>query len=239
MTAADAVRLVASVVPLVRFLAARRVRLTGAQLSFEPPGLRPMPDGLRDLLTTALRALPTDEPRDWDTFLVLDADEAAWWTVTESSVGGHASPPRRLPRLEPPCPAAFGLAEFLAGVWYAPLGQVVLADWLEDRFGPCAPATALRASEAEPVLGYEDGPVRYDAFRWRLLEADVVCYFSRVIPKRPHLGGFILGLLHRASPGAIPRRWARWLRDGEPARQLAAWMGVELPEEGDAETRVW
>jgi hypothetical protein len=250
MNAADAVRLLGYVAPLVRFLGARRLR----GLAFDPPGLRPLPDGLRDLLAAAGERLlpgqpaaPAVPPAGADdeggaavTLYVGAEGEPAWCLVRE---GQDAEARRQAlpPPPDQPCPEPTGLAEHLAGAWYAPLGTLVLADWLEDRSGPSALATALRASEPEPVLNYDYGTVRYDAFRWRWLEPGVVCYFSRCTAdwpsrQRRYVVGHVLGLLRRSPDGQV-RRWARWVRDGEAAGQLAASMGVELPEK--AEAAVW
>jgi hypothetical protein len=242
----DAERLVNYALPVIRFLGVRRLRIPCYRISAdqpvfdssfaEPPGLRPSPEGMWDsVIRAAASLLPDDEEDERDTCLVLDVNKPAWW-VEEVPQAGIIRQPRPLAPLEQPCPADFGLSPFLKGVWYAPLGHLILADRLEDQSGPSAITTAFRASEAEPYRPTRYGEwVTHDAFRWRWLEREVLCYFSRCSshwpedrPERETVG-FVLGLLHGAE-GATPRRWARWVADEQIGRQLAALMGVSLPD---------
>jgi len=254
MAAADGKRLLNYVLPVMRFLGMRRVRIpsdglveygTGfAPSCVEPQALRPIPEGLWNRVVRAARLLATDLGIR-DSF-VLDVHTPGWCvepTYPEEAEGELDAP--RLAPLEPvqqPYPPDLGLSAFLAGVWYTREGCLILADWLEDQLGPCALATALRASRELPSPVGER--VCYDAFRWRWLDPDVICYFSRrsaevTLPRRKgtvrRTAGFVLGLLHRAA-GKVTRRWARWLEE-RVARPLATEMGADLPE--DEEPWVW
>lgn len=188
------------------------------------------------VVRAATSLLPEDGQDDRDNRFVLDVNEPAWWMealVLDESIG----PKHSLAPIEQPCPPDFGLSSFLKGVWYAPLGHLILADRLEDQSGPSALATALRASEADPYSPGRYGEwVTHDVFRWRWLESEVLCYVSRCrshwLEKRLERKtvGFVVGLLHGA-PGATPRRWARWVADGAIGRQLVAEMGASLSED--------
>lgn len=260
--AADATQQLNYALPVVRFLGVRRARIlvctldasaAKAHLSqFEPAALRPAPEGLWPLVARAAAVLLSQGERPTYGF-ILDAEAASWWRDD-----GHAHDPdawdappappiatagwwsrHRLSPVQQPVPSEAGLDTFLKGLWYAPEMHLVLADWLEDQSGPSALTAALRHSGTPPAAEYGE-VVAHDAFRWRWLGRGMLCYFSRRSSATTGVSrrttGYVLGLLH-GSPGEVPRRWARWLGDGEVARQLAAEMGVELPE-GD-EPWVW
>jgi hypothetical protein len=244
MAVADGERLLNYALPVVRYLGVRRVRIpcyrinaarpTFDSASAEPAGLRPTPEGMWESVVRAAESLLPEDARDnADTQFVLEVNEPAWW-VEEMTQAERLSPSRPLALEEQACPPDFGLSSFLKGVWYAPLGHLILADRLEDQSGPSAIATALRASEADLYRpGRYSEWTSHDAFRWRWLEREVLCYASRCcshwLEKRLELKtvGFVLGLLHR-SEGTMARRWARWVAEGAIGRQLAAEMGVTL-----------
>src|SRR4051794_10656229 len=229
MTAGEAERLVNYALPVVRFLGVRRLRIPVYRINAdrpafdsafaEPPGLRPSPEGMwESVVRAATSLLPEDARDDTDNRFVLDVSEPAWWMEVLTQ-DGPVGPKRPLAPVEQPCPADFGLSSFLQGVWYEPLGHLILADRLEDQSGPSALATALRASGADAYRPGRYGEwTSHDAFGWRWLEREVVCYVSRCcthwLDKRLELKtvGFVVGLLHGAA-GATPRRWMRWVAD--------------------------
>jgi hypothetical protein len=255
----EGIRPLNDALPVLRFLQVRRAKvprlaideggMAGNLTELEPPALRPLLEGLLSLVARAAARL-TAGHSGFELILDVEAPAAC---LEPGSVEGpmeweedgpvpEPAPPVGTPRRlrltarHQPTPAEAGLGAFLKGVWYAPEGHLILADWLEDQLGPSPLATALRESGPLTTPRYGD-LVAYDAFRWRWLGPGVLCYFSRRSTAEPNeprrTVGFVLGLLHSAEAGALPRCWARQLGDGEAARRLAAEMGAELPQEDE------
>jgi hypothetical protein len=132
----------------------------------------------------------------------------------------------------PPPPNAHDLAAFVKGVCRDRDGHLVLADRLEELFGPCCTASAFRASVPEPPTCEAGHYLVGEPLVWRWLDRGVMLYLSHVRrwvdpASASVVVGFAFGLLHRRQ-GEQARRWQRWLH-GEPdeAMRLADELGFD------------